>query len=180
MPDNNPDPGRIEICGFLEKIRSIFPAFKEYHKLRDINEADQILCKQVFNRLNDTKTRLEILRDTMSDKNDFSSMASIGSIIAQIRHLSDEISRTQQEITHISSNARIEEKTLKNLYEYDYSFLSGIEQIFLSVSLTDYISGIYTARTIANKIFPMVEDFWHVWEQRSEYVERLTNTTDQL
>jgi len=180
MPENNPDLRErvVESRGFLKKLQLIVPALKEYRKLEDIRAADQLLRKQVFDRLNEAKSKLESIRKAISDKGDFSSLTSIGTIISQIQQVAGQVVHAQQGSAGISPNIRIDENTLNKLYEYDYNFVNSAEQIFstASDSLTEYTSGTSSVQAISTKISPMLEDFKHVWKQRLDSVENILVT----
>lgn len=180
MPENNPDLRErvIENRGFLKKLQLIVPALKEYRKLEDIRAADQLLRKQVFDRLNEAKSKLESIRKAMSDKGDFSNLTSIGSVISQIQQVAGQVVHAQQGSAGISPNIRIDENALNKLYEYDYNFVNSAEQIFstASDSLTEYTSGTSSVQAISTKIGPMLEDFKHVWKQRLDSVENILVT----
>ncbi|MGI0087289.1 MAG: hypothetical protein ACREBI_04955 [Nitrosotalea sp.] len=180
MSENNPDLREKvdESRGFFKKLQLAIPALKEYRKLEDIRAADELLRKQVFDKLDESKNNLETLRKAMSDKGDFSSLTSIGSIISQIQQISGEVFHSQQGSAGISPNIGIDENTLNKLYEYDYNFVNSAEQISSTArgSLTEYTSGASTAQAIAAKISPMLEDFKHTWKQRLESVENILVT----
>jgi len=180
MSENNPDLRErvVESRGFLKKLQLIVPALNEYRKLEDIRAADQLLRKQVFDRLNEAKSKLESIRKTMSDKGDFSNLTSIGSIISEIQQIAGQVVHAQQGSAGISPNIRIDENALNKLYEYDYNFVNSAEQIFSTVSesLTEYTSGTSSVQAISTKISPMLEDFKHVWKQRLDSVENILVT----
>lgn len=180
MSENNPDLRErvVESRGFLKKLQLILPALKEYRELEDIRAADQLLRKQVFDRLNEAKSKLESIRKTMSDKGDFSNLSAIGFIISQIQQVAGQVVHAQQGSAGISPNIRIDENALNKLYEYDYNFVNSAEQIFstASDSLTEYTSGTSSVQAISTKISPMLEDFKHVWKQRLDSVENILVT----
>jgi hypothetical protein len=180
MPENNPDLRErvVESRGFLKKLQLLVPALKEYRKLEDIRAADQLLRKQVFDRLNEAKSKLETIRKAMSDKGDFSNLSSIGTIISQLQQVAGQVNHAQQGSAGISPNIRIDENALNKLYEYDYNFVNSAEQIFstTSDSVTEYSSGTSSAQAISTKISPMLEDFKHAWKQRLDSVENILVT----
>jgi len=180
MPDNNPDLRErvVENRGFLKKLQLKVPALKEYRKLEDIRAADQLLRKQVFDRLNEAKSKLELIRKAISDKGDFSNLTAIGTTISQIQQVAGQVGHAQQGSAGISPNIRIDENALNKLYEYDYNFVNSAEQIFstASDSLTEYTSGTSSVQAISTKIASILEDFKHVWKQRLDSVENILVT----
>jgi hypothetical protein len=180
MPEDNPDLRKqvVDSRGFLKKLQLIVPVLKEYRKLEDIRAADQLLRKQVFDRLNEAKSKLETIRKAMSDKGDFSNLTSIGTIISQLQQIAGQVNHAQQGSAGISPNIRIDENTLNKLYEYDYNFVTSAEQIFstTSDSVSEYSSGTSSAQAISTKISPLLDDFKHAWKQRLDSVENILVT----
>ena len=154
------------------------PALREYRKLEDIRAADQLLRKQVFDKLDDAKGKLEALRKAMADKGEFTTLTPIGSAITQIQQISGEVVHSQQGSAGISPNISIDENTLSKLYEYDYNFISGADQISSTAgsSLNDYMSGAATAQAIASKIGILIDEFRASWRKRLESVENILVT----
>ncbi len=180
MAGNGPDLREKvdESRGFLKKLQLVVPGLKEYRKLEDIRAADELLRKQVFDKLDSTKNNLETLRKAMVDKGEFTSLTSIGAIISQVQQVAGEVFNAQQGSAGISPNIRIDDGTLNKLYEYDYNFVNSAEQIFSTVttSMGDYSSGTTTAQAVATKISPMVDEFRRAWQQRLESVENILVT----
>ena len=180
MSGKNPDLREkvVEDRGFFKMLQLKIPALKEYRTLEDLRAADELLRKQVFDRLDESKSKLESLRKAMSDKGDFTNLSYLGSMISQLQQIAGEVFHSQQGSAGISPNIRIDENTLSKLYEYDYNFVNSSEQIFsaASGSLTEYTSGTSTAQSISTKISPLLEDFKHVWKQRLDSVENILVT----
>ncbi|HJT10564.1 MAG TPA: hypothetical protein VJ771_07265 [Candidatus Nitrosotalea sp.] len=180
MSGNSPDL-RDKVAdsrGFFKKLQLAIPGLKEYRKLEDIRAADELLRKQVFDKLDGAKGKLEALRKAMADKGEFTTLTPIGSAISRIQQISGEVFHSQQGSAGISPNIRIDENTLNKLYEYDFNFVNSAEQIFSTVdsSLNDYMSGTTTSQAIASKIGPLIDDFNHSWKQRLESVENILVT----
>lgn len=180
MSGNSPDlrDKVVDSRGFFKKLQLAVPGLREYRKLEDIRAADELLRKQVFDKLDSAKNKLEMIRKAMADKGDFNNLTSIGSLVSQLQQISGEVFHSQQGSAGISPNIRIDENTLNKLYEYDFNFVNSAEQIFSTItsSLNDYTSGTSTAQAISAKISPMFEDFKHAWKQRLESVENILVT----
>jgi hypothetical protein len=84
MSENRPDirDKIVQNRGTLKKLQLMVPELKEYRVLEDIRAADQLLRKQVTDKLIDSKAKLEDLRRTMTNKGDFANLAVIGSDIS--------------------------------------------------------------------------------------------------
>lgn len=164
-----------ESRGFFKKLQLAIPGLREYRKLEDIRAADQLLRKQVFDKLDNAKNKLEQVRKAMSDKGDFSSLTQIGTIISQVQQVSGEVSHSQQGAAGISPNIRIDENTLNMLYEYDYKFVASAEQVLAvaNSSLSDYNSGTTTSQAISVQVSKILEDFKQAWKVRMESVENI-------
>ena len=176
MPETNPDlrDKIVENRGTLKKLQLLVPGLREYRKLEDIRAADQLLRKQVSDKLNSAKSKLEDLRKAMTSKNDFSNLSLIAPIISQIQQLAGTVQHAQQGSAGISPNIRIDDGVLNKLYEYDFSFVSTAEQILsmTTSSVTEYSSGT-PSQEIASKINSALDSFNTAWEQRLESVENI-------
>jgi hypothetical protein len=180
MSGNSPDlrDKVVDSRGFFKKLQLVIPGLREYRRLEDIRAADELLRKQVFDKMDSSKSKLEAIRKAMADKCDFNSLTAVGSLVSQVQQISGEVFHSQQGSAGISPNIRIDENTLNKLYEYDFNFINSAEQVFSAVttSLSDYTSGTSTAQAIVAKINPMLEDFRHAWKQRLESVENILVT----
>lgn len=177
---DNPDLREkvIESRGFLKKLQLAVPGLREYRKLEDIRAADEILRKQVFDNLDESKNKLEAIRKAMTDKGDFNTLTMIGSAITQIQQIAGEVFHAQQGSAGISPNIQIDENTLNKLYEYDYNFVSSAGQILSAAnnSFAEYTSGTVTAQVIASNMTQILEKFKLAWNQRLESVEEILVT----
>ena len=98
MPEKTPDIRKTveDNQGTLKKLQLKIPGLKEYRQLEDIRAADQLLRKQISDKLNDAKAQLEHLRRTLSVKNDFNNLTMLGNTISQIQQISGVIQHAQQ------------------------------------------------------------------------------------
>ncbi|HZS74523.1 MAG TPA: hypothetical protein VFA69_08490 [Candidatus Nitrosotalea sp.] len=169
MAENSPDIRKIveENRGTLKKLQLKIPGLKEYRKLEDIRAADQLLRKQISDRLNDSKAKIEDLRHAMTRKNDFNNLTLAGNAISKIQQISGLVKHAQQGSAGISPNIRIDENVLNKLYEYDFDSVDSSEQIFTSCSnlVSEYNSG-KSPQEIVAKIVSMLDDFSQVWKRR--------------
>jgi hypothetical protein len=163
--------------GTLKKLQLKIPALREYRKLEDIRAADQLLRKQISGKLDDSETKLEDLRKTMTAKNDFSSLTIIGNTISQIQQVSGVIQHAQQGSAGISPNIRIDEGVLNKLYEYDFDSVNASEQIFTtcSNSISDYNTG-RQITDIASQISSLLDNLGMSWKKRLDSVENILVT----
>ena len=179
MPENTPDIRKIveDNRGTLKKLQLKIPGLNEYRTLEDIRAADQLLRKQISDKLNDSKTKLEDLRKAMVAKNDSSNLTLVGSTISQIQQISGVIQHAQQGSAGISPNIRIDEGVLNKLYEYDFNSVNTSEQIFTacSNSISDYKLGKST-QEITSKISSMLDELDNSWKKRLDSVQSILVT----
>ena len=179
MPENTPDLRKTveENRGTWKKLQLKIPGLKEYRKLEDIRVADQLLRKQISDKLNDSKAKLEELRSTMTVKNDFNNLTLVGNTISKIQQVSGAIQHAQQGSAGISPNIRIDEVVLNKLYEYDFNSVNASEQICTTCtnSISDYNSGKLTHEIIA-KISSMLDELSRTWEKRLDSVQNILVT----
>lgn len=179
MPENTPDIRKIveDNRGMLKKLQLKIPGLNEYRTLEDIRAADQLLRKQISDKLNDSKTKLEDLRKAMVAKNDSSNLTLVGSTISQTQQISGVIQHAQQGSAGISPNIRIDEGVLNKLYEYDFNSVNTSEQIFTacSNSISDYNLGKST-QEITSKISSMLDELDNSWKKRLDSVQSILVT----
>ncbi len=179
MPENTPDLRKTveENRGTLKKLQLKIPGLQEYRKLEDIRAADQLLRKQISDKLNDSKAKLEELRKAVTAKNDFSNLTLVGSTISKIQQVSGVIQHSQQGSAGISPNIRIDENVLNNLYEYDFNSVNVSEQIFTTCSncISDYNSGKST-QDITSTVSSMLDELDMSWKKRLEVVQHILVT----
>jgi hypothetical protein len=179
MPENTPDLRKVidDNRGTWKKLQLKIPGLKEYRKLEDIRAADQLLRKQISDKLNDSKAKLDELRKTMTTKNDFNNLTLIGNILSKVQQVSGMIQHSQQGSAGISPNVRIDENVLNKLYEYDFNSVSSSEQIFTTCSncISDYDSG-KLIQDIISPISLMLDELDMSWEKRLESVQKILVT----
>ena len=176
MPENTLDIRKTieENRGTWKKLQLKIPGLKEYRELEDIRAADQLLRKQISDKLNDSKAKLEELRKAMTAKTDFSNLTIVGNTISQIQQVSGLIQHAQQGSAGISPNIRIDENVLNKLYQFDFDSVNTSEQIFTtcSNSILDYNSGKLT-QEITSKISSMLDELGRLWKERLDSVENI-------
>ncbi|MGB9124926.1 MAG: hypothetical protein WA833_03420 [Nitrosotalea sp.] len=163
--------------GTLKKLQLKIPALREYRKLEDIRVADQLLRKQISDKLDDSKAKLEELRKTITAKNDFSNLTIIGNAVSKIQQVSGAIQHAQQGSAGISPNIRIDEVVLNKLYEYDFDSVNTSEQIFTTCSnaVSDYNTGRQIV-DIASQITSLLDSLGMSWKKRLDSVENILVT----
>jgi hypothetical protein len=179
MPENTPDLRKAveDNRGTLKKLQLKIPGLKEYRQLEDIRAADQLLRKQISDKLNNAKAKLEDLRKALTVKNDFSNLTIVGNTISQIQQVSGVMQHAQQGSAGISPNIRIDMEVLNKLYEYDFNSVTASEQIFISCSnsVSDYNSG-KSPQEISTNIASMLDDLGRTWKQRLDSVQNILVT----
>lgn len=163
--------------GTLKKLQLKIPALREYRKLEDIRAADQLLRKQISDKLDDSKAKLEDLRKAITAKNDFSNLTIIGNAISKIQQVAGAIQHAQQGSAGISPNIRIDEGVLNKLYEYDFDSVNTSEQVFAtcSNSVSDYNTGRQVV-DIASQISSLLDNLGVSWKKRLDSVENILVT----
>lgn len=179
MTENPPDLRKTieDNRGTWKKLQLKIPALKEYRKLEDIRAADQLLRKQISDKLNDSKAKIEDLRKVVTAKGDFTNLTLLGDTISQIQRLAGIVQHAQQGSAGISPNIRIDESILNKLYEYDFNSISTSENIFTQCSnlVSEYNSGKSLQEILAN-ISPLLEELDKTWKQRLDSVENIIVT----
>ncbi len=179
MSENNPNLREkiVENRGTWKKLQLKIPGLREYRNLEDLRAADQLLRKQVSDNLNESKSKMEDLRQAITTKGDFSNLTAVGNTISQIQKIAGMVQHSQQGSAGISPNIRIDDGVLNKLYEYDFNFVNTAEQIFsaCSNSTSEYNSGKFT-QDITSNINSMLDSLDNSWKQRLESVENILVT----
>ena len=179
MPENTPDLRNVveDNRGTWKKLQLKIPGLREYRKLEDIRAADQLLRKQISDKLGDSNTKLGELRQNMTAKNDFSNLTLVGNVMSKIQQVSGVIQHSQQGSAGISPNVRIDENVLNKLYEYDFNSVNLSEKLFAicSNSTSDYNSGRLIPE-ITSQISSMLDELDMSWKKRLESVQNILVT----
>ena len=131
MSQDNPDiRQQVEANrGAMKKLQLLIPGLRGYRTKEDIRVSDELLRNQVADRLDRVKGNLEQLRKQMAASSDFTNLTTVGSLISQVQTLSGEVRHAAQGYAGWVAPITINEDKLNKLYEYDYSFVSGILQL---------------------------------------------------
>ena len=179
MESNDHDPNIEDVVsenrGIIKKLQLLIPGFRAYRMGDDLRVADALLRKQVSSNLQNAMNNLKMARSRMAQEGDFQDLTSIGSVLSELQQLDGEILHSAQGYTGISPSIRIDDTQLKDLYQYDYSFLDSASSLEKSSDISGYVD----SNDIASiqKQMRSVQDFIAAtrinWEKRIETVEKI-------
>lgn len=179
MESNDHDPNIEDVVsenrGIIKKLQLLIPGFRAYRMGDDLRVADALLRKQVSSNLQNAMNNLKMARSRMAQEGDFQDLTSIGSALSELQQLDGEILHSAQGYTGISPSIRIDDTKLKDLYQYDYSFLDSASSLEKSSDISGYVD----SNDIASiqKQMRSVQDFIAAtrinWEKRIETVEKI-------
>jgi hypothetical protein len=115
--------------GLLKKIELLIPGFKGYRRKEDIRIADNLLRKQLADRMGEVNTIFENSRQELSRTMELALISDIGNILKLSRQVENKIRHAEQGYTGISANFRIEEAQLNVMYEWDLTLIQTIDSL---------------------------------------------------
>ena len=166
----------VDDRGIIKKIQLYIPGFRAYRIGDDLRVADELLRRQISSNFDSAIKNLTNARSELAYEGDFNNLSMIGSAISLIQQLSGEILHSAQGYTGISPAIRIDAQKLRNLYDFDLSFLDSGDQIARSSDLESLISS-GDIQGISQKIRDIknaVEKVRSSWEKRLESVEGIS------
>lgn len=119
--------------GWLKKIQTHVPGFSGYRKREDIRDADNILRKQLANKILDIRKNLEGCRTVLTENYNTANIEKLGNLIFRFQEVEGKVRHAEHGYTGFSPSIRIEEDELDKLYEYDYSMITNALEIEKSV-----------------------------------------------
>jgi len=160
--------------GAMKKLQLLIPGLRGYRTKEDIRVSDELLRNQVADRLDKVKGNLEQLRKQMAASSDFTNLTVVGSLISQIQTLSGEVRHAAQGYAGWVAPITINEDKLNKLYEYDYSFVSGVFQLDESTAagnLSYDSRAPNSIQTSLSQFSKAVADVRQKWSLRMETIE---------
>ncbi len=115
--------------GLIKKIQLKIPGYAGYRRREDIRNADILLRNQVADQVKQVRSQLEGVRDDMAAAGKYQGLQPIGNLIFLMQATEGRVRHAEGGYSGISANVRVEEPELDKLYEYDYSMLTGLDQL---------------------------------------------------
>ncbi len=176
MSQGNPDVRQQVDAnrGVAKKLELLIPGLRGYRSKEDIRVSDELLRNQVADKLDRVKDNLQQLRKQVASANDFTNLANVGSLMAQVQTLSGEVRHAAQGYAGWVAPIQINEDKLNKLYGYDYSFVSAVFQLDQATSpgtLTYDGSAPNSIQSALNGFVRSVADIRQKWSQRMEAIE---------
>jgi hypothetical protein len=117
--------------GLLKKIQLAIPGYRGYRQREDIRAADDILRIQLSERLGRARAEVEKCRKSLVDAMLTGELDRLGQLVNKFKAVEGEVRHAEGGYTGFSTQIKIEEPELDQLYEYDYNminYLLNIEQ----------------------------------------------------
>lgn len=158
--------------GLIKKIQLIIPGFRGYRIKEDLRAADELLRKQISNKLNRAMSQLQSARSKLATDGDFNNLTEIASALSKIQQLDGEMLHSSQGYSGISPTIRIDASKIDSLYEYDFGFVDAAAKLeSLSQSLP--FSDSNALRQRLSDISDLTVAVKNNWEKRIETVENI-------
>jgi hypothetical protein len=158
----------------MKKLQLLIPGLRGYRTKEDIRVSDELLRNQVADRLDKVKGNLEQLRKQMASSGDLTNLTVVGSLISQVQTLSGEVRHAAQGYAGWVASITINEDKLNKLYEYDYSFVSGVFQLDESTAAENLSYDSTAPNSIQaslGQLSKTVADVRQKWSIRMETIE---------
>ena len=160
--------------GIAKKLELLIPGLRGYRSKEDIRVSDELLRNQVADKLDHVKDNLQQLRKQVASANDFTNLASVGSLMAQVQTLSGEVRHAAQGYAGWVAPIQINEDRLNKLYDYDYAFVSAVFQLDQATSpgtLAYDASAPNSVQTSLKGFVGTLADIREKWSLRLEAIE---------
>lgn len=160
--------------GPQKNLELLIPGLRSYRTLEDLRVADDMLRNQVADKLNAAKSNLEDVRKQMSSAGDYSTLTTVGSLIAQLQQTAGEVRHAEQGYSGWVASISIDQSRLDQLYDNDYDFVSAAFGLVAATSAPDLV---YDPANPASIMAPLsrlnsaISDFKQKWSVRMEAVK---------
>jgi hypothetical protein len=162
--------------GLLKKIQLAIPGYRGYRQREDIRAADDILRIQLSERLGRARAEVEKCRKSLVDAMLTDQLDRLGQLVNKFKAVEGEVRHSEGGYTGFSTQIKIEQPELDQLYEYDYNminYLLNIEQGILPLrGAIDAENGGAIKNEIAN-LRTRLDDFETTFKAR---IKRITGT----
>ena len=160
---------------FLKKLELAIPGFRGYRKREDRRIADSLLRKQVADGLGEcTKIAME-MRETVASQMELDLIKDAGNLVNRLDALESKVRHAEQGYSGISPDIKLLEKEIENLYEFDYSLITGVEKLrnLLNSAKDSLVLGdIASYNAQLNAINSRIKDFLSNFNRRIEIISR--------
>jgi hypothetical protein len=115
--------------GPLQKLQLLLPGFHGYRQGEDSRMADELLRKQVADKVHGSLATVQGIRQSLTQANQFGSLNDLAYIITDLQTLEGQVRHAEQGYSGIAAAVRIGASQLDRLYEYDYGFVMASDQL---------------------------------------------------
>ncbi|HEV2449413.1 MAG TPA: zinc ribbon domain-containing protein [Thermoplasmata archaeon] len=149
-PSGPPAPGgsptdirsRItESRGTLQRLQLLLPGFHGYRQGEDARMADELLRKQVADKVHGSLAAVQAIRQSLTQQSQFGSLNDLAYILTDLQTLEGEIRHAEQGYSGIAAAIKVGASMLDRLYEYDYGFVLAADQLRNAVPPLEAASG---------------------------------------
>ena len=124
----------VEDRGLIKEIELLIPGFHGYREREDLRIADSLLREQLASSLGEVRKGLERCREYAVRKKELNLIEEIGVLVRRCSATEERIRHAEQGYTGISTDFRIEQVELNQLYEWDLSLMKGVRWMYDAVS----------------------------------------------
>jgi hypothetical protein len=118
-----------ESRGPLQRLQLLIPGFHGYRQGEDARMADELLRKQVADKVHGSLAAVQAIRQTLTQQSQFGSLNDLAYILTDLQTLEGQIRHAEQGYSGIAAAIRVGAGMIDKLYEYDYGFALAADQL---------------------------------------------------
>ncbi|MGP6207883.1 hypothetical protein ACNF42_07655 [Cuniculiplasma sp. SKW3] len=159
----------------LKKIELFIPGFSGYREKEDIRSADELLRSQLAKMVDESTNNLKDLRQNLVNCFKLEPLNQLGTLISNAESLKNIIVDAEQGYSGIAFSIQIDDRTLDNLYEYDYGILSSLDKLIKMTESAENLCDEDTVQIVNafNNMNDAIKQARQYWNMRIESVENI-------
>ncbi|MCI4345506.1 MAG: zinc ribbon domain-containing protein [Thermoplasmata archaeon] len=141
-----------ESRGTIAKLQLLLPGFHGYRQGEDARMADELLRKQVADKVHGALGAVQSIRQSLTQASQFGSLNDLAYIITDLQTLEGTIRHAEQGYSGIAAAIRIGASQLDRIYEYDYGFVMASDQLRVAIGPLQAAAGTNDAAQIRAQV----------------------------
>jgi hypothetical protein len=165
-----------ESRGPLQRLQLLLPGFHGYRQGEDARMADELLRKQVADKVHGSLAAVQAIRQSLTQQSQFGSLNDLAYILTDLQTLEGQIRHAEQGYSGIAAAVRVGAGMIDKLYEYDYGFVLAADQLRTAIAPLQVAAGANNAagiRTEVEHLRSLVQQLKSAFESRMTSVEAI-------
>jgi hypothetical protein len=152
---------------WLHKIAGIVPGFKGYMDRERRRDADKLLRTHLAKQFSAQRDRLNRVQQSLLRERNMGAIGEVDRLSGVLQRLIDRINTATYGYTGMFDPVKIEAEDLDQLYAFDMSLASGVDQVSSAVDALDSAKG-EEASTAAERLSDLLDELNERLNQRGE------------